>query len=136
MNFNIQHTGYPVKISQKLVAIICKEIEKSEVDISDGFIINFRDPEYSAETGGYHPVEICVNAQGRFLYITDFAYEGDGHYAELCKELDFDFSYGLFQQMGREYPIADSANLFKLWQSNFCSYYQQQIFQVSVQSLA
>jgi len=57
---NIQHNDYPVKISQQLVTIISKELAKSEVDISEGFIINFRDPDYSAESGGYHPVEICV----------------------------------------------------------------------------
>ena len=133
---NIQHTGYPVKISQQLVAIIYKELEKFEGDTSEGFIINFRDPDYSSESGGYHPVEICVNGKGRFQYITDFAYVGDGHYAELCKELDFDFGYKVFQHMGREFPIADGAGLYRIWQSNFCYYYQQQVFEVSIQSFA
>ena len=96
-----------------------QEIETSNVDTSDGVILNFRDPDYSAESGGYHPVEICVNAQGRIQYITDFAYYGQGPYAELGKELDFDFGYGVFQQMGREFPIRDGANLFKIWQSQF-----------------
>jgi len=135
MNINIQHTGYPVKISPQLVAIICQELAKSEVDITDGFIINFRDPDYSAESGGYHPVEICVNAEGRIQYITDFAYYGQGLYAELDKELDFDFSYGRFQQMGRDYPIKQGASLFKIWQSNFCSYYRSQVFSVTVQPM-
>jgi len=132
---NIQHNGYPVNISQQLVAIISKELGKSEVDISEGFIINFRDPDYSAESGGYHPVEICVDAKGRIQYITDFAYYGQGAYAELDKELDFDFGYGVFQQMGREYPIKQGAALFRIWQSNFCSYYRSQVFEVSVQPM-
>lgn len=134
---NIQQTGYPVAVSKQLVAIIDKELElHNDVDTSSGVIINFRDPDYSAESGGYHPVEICVDALGRIQYITDFAYVGDGHYAELDKELDFDFSYGKFQQMGREYPIQQGASLFKIWQSNFCSYYQSQVFEVTVQSMA
>jgi len=132
---NIQHKGYPVKISQQLVAIISKELAKTEVDTTEGVILNFRDPDYSAESGGYHPVEICVNAEGRIQYITDFAYFGQGPYAELDKELDFDFSYGLFQQMGREYPIKQGASLFKIWQSNFCSYYRSQVFSVTVQPM-
>jgi len=132
---NIQHKGYPVKISQQLVAIISQEIEASNVDTSDGVILNFRDPDYSAESGGYHPVEICVNAEGRIQYITDFAYFGQGPYAELDKELDFDFSYGRFQQMGREYPIKQGASLFKIWQSNFCSYYRSQVFSITVQPM-
>ena len=116
---NIQQKDYPVKISQQLVAIISKELAKSEVDISEGFIINFRDPDYSAESGGYHPVEIGVDAKGRIQYITDFAYYGQGSYAELDKELDFDFGYGVFQQMGREYPIKQGASLFRIWQATF-----------------
>jgi len=132
---NIQHKGYPVKISQQLVAIISKELAKTEVDTTEGVILIFRDPDYSAEDGGYHPVEIYVNAQRRILYITDFAYFGQGPYAELGKELDFDLGHGVLQQMGREFPIRDGANLFKIWQSNFCSYYQWQVFQVSVQPM-
>jgi hypothetical protein len=132
---NIQQNDYPVKISQQLVAIISKELAKTEVNTTEGVILNFRDPNYSAEDGGYHPVEICVNAQGRIQYITDFAYFGQGSYAELGKELDFDFGYGRFQQMGREYPIKQGASLFKIWQSNFCSYYRSQGFSVSVQPM-
>jgi hypothetical protein len=132
---NIQQNDYPVAVSKQLVAIIDQEIEACKVDTSNGVTLNFRDPDYSAESGGYHPVEICVDAQGRIQYITDFAYVGDGHYAELDKELDFDFSYGKFQQMGREYPIKQWASLFKIWQSNFCSYYRRQVFQVSVQPM-
>ena len=76
---NTQQNSYPVAISQQLVAIIDKEIEACDVDTSDGVILNFRDPDYSAESGGYHPVEICVDAQGRIQYITDFAYYGQAN---------------------------------------------------------
>ena len=129
----IQQTGYPFTISNKLILILNKEIElHSEVDITSGCIFNFRDPNYSAESGGYHPVEICIDENGRFQYLTDFAYVGDGHYAELIKELDFDFRYGLFQHMGREFPIAQGVGLFKIWQSNFCAYCQSKVFTVTI----
>ena len=72
---NTQQNGYPVAISQQLVAIIDKEIETSNVDTGEGVILNFRDPDYSAESGGYHPVEICVNSQGRIQYITAYSSE-------------------------------------------------------------
>lgn len=131
----IKQDGYPLAVSKKLVAVITQELEKHGIDDSAGFIINFRDPDYSAESGGYHPVEICVDANGRIQYITDFAYVGHGQYAELAKELDFDFSQGAFEQMGTLFPIRQGAGLFRLWQSNFCSYYQYQVFQVSVENL-
>jgi len=132
----IQQTGYPIAISNKLITILNKEIQlHSKVDISSGCIFNFRDPDYSAERGGYHPVEICIDENGCFKYLTDFTYVGDGHYAELVKELDFDLSHGLFQQMGREYPIAQGKGLFRMWQSNFCAYYQNKVFTVTVEEL-
>ncbi|MDO9256331.1 MAG: DUF2787 family protein [Bacteroidales bacterium] len=133
----IQQTGYPLAISKKLILILNNEIElHSEVDTSSGCIFNFRDPGYSAESGGYHPVEIYIDENGRFQNLTDFAYVGgDGHYAELVKELNFDFSYGLFQHMGRNYPIAQGKGLFEIWQSNFCAYYQNKVFTVTVEEL-
>ena len=52
----IIQTSYPLAISKKLVSILTTEIEKSDIDTSTGVIINFRDPDYKAETGGYNPV--------------------------------------------------------------------------------
>jgi hypothetical protein len=128
----IQNSGYPLPVSDALVAIIQQEHDKAEIDCSSGFTLNFRDPDYSAESGGYHPVEIAVDGNGRIQYITDFAYYGSGPYAELDKEIDFDFSYNVFQHMGREFPITRGAELFELWQSNFCDYVARQVFEVSV----
>ncbi len=93
--------------------------------------MNFRDPNYSAETGGFHPVEIALNAEGHLLYITDFAYVSDGYFAELCKALDFDFSMGVFQHMGREYPLQVGAELFAIWQQNFCEYVSWGVFKTT-----
>lgn len=44
-----------------------------------GLTINFRDPEYSPETGGWHPVEIRLIPAGedwQLDYVTDFHYAG------------------------------------------------------------
>lgn len=130
----IQSIGYPLAVSKKLVTIIQQELDKTDLDISTGFTLNFRDPDYSAESGGYHPVEIAVDEEGRILYITDFAYYGSGPFAELDKEIDFDFSYKVFQHMGREFQIERGASLFRIWQFNFCSYVERQIFEVSISS--
>ncbi|MCK9608654.1 MAG: DUF2787 domain-containing protein [Methylomonas sp.] len=134
MSIQIQTTGYPFSISKKLVTILQSKLDKSDLDISSGATLNFRDPDYSAESGGYHPVEIAVDAEGRILYITDFAYYGSGSFAELDREIDFDFERGVFQHMGREFPIERGASLFRIWQANFCSYVERQIFEVSTSS--
>ncbi len=122
-------------LSDKLINLIEAEVSKAGFDCQSGVILNFKDPECSAELGGYHPVEIAINAAGEIQYITDFSYVGSGGMAELSKELDFDFSYGLFQQMGRYYPLVQGAELFKIWQANFCSYHEGGEYQVSLQSL-
>lgn len=134
MKIQIQSIGYPLSVSKKLVDLIQQEVDKSDIDTSSGVTINFRDPDYSAESGGYHPVEIAVDGNGRILYVTDFAYYGSDPYAELDKEIDFDLSYRVFQHMGREFPITRGAELFELWQSNFCDYVTRQVFEVSISS--
>lgn len=128
----IQQEGYALTITDQLITVINTEIKKSGLNVSEGLILSFRDPDYSAEKGGYHPVEISINYQGKILYITDFAYVGQGYYAELEKEIDFDLFLGLMQHMGREYPIEQGYELFGIWQQNFCAYYEQGVYQVTV----
>jgi hypothetical protein len=87
--------------------------------------INFRDPNYSADDGGYHPVEIRLENEGdswRFNYITDFTYVGSGYMAELAKDLDFDFDAGVFQNLFGTYPIEQAIEMFQVWESNFVYY--------------
>ena len=129
---NVITDGYPVKITKKFGKLIEDAIKASGVSANGGVIVNFRDPNYSAKEGGYHPVEVMVSDDGRILYITDFALVGQPPFAELAKELDFDFSLGLFQQMGRDFPIQEGRSLFRIWQSNFCSYYESGVFSVEV----
>jgi hypothetical protein len=82
-----------------------KEIDQSGLDTSNGVILNFRDPDYDQESGGFHPVEIAICVDGKIHYITDFFYVGMPPFAELVKELDFDFELKLFFQHGHEYQI-------------------------------
>jgi hypothetical protein len=132
----IQKAGYPLSVSDQLVLILTHEIEQhSEVDMTSGCIIHFQDPGFSAESAGYHPVEISLNELGHIQSISNFAYVGDRHQAELVKELDFDFASGLFQHRGREYPISLCAELFTIWQSNFCAYYLYNVFNVTIQAI-
>jgi len=120
-------------LTDKLINLIEAQVKLADFDCRLGVILNFKDPEYSAESGGYHPVEIAINYEGEIQYITDFAYMGSWGMAELVKELDFDFSYGLFQHMGQDYPLDEGSELFKIWQDNFCSYHESEVYQVSLQ---
>ncbi|WP_330130788.1 DUF2787 family protein [Shewanella xiamenensis] len=48
--------------------------------------LNYRDPDYSYESGGYHPVEINLYRQGDCWYLnyfTDFAYCGGPIYGPI-----------------------------------------------------
>jgi len=128
------HTKSLVLIAQ-LISVLEKETESLDAEFFDQVILNFRDPSYSAETGGYHPVEISLTATGDLLYITDFAYVGAGEMSELEKELDFDFLIELFQQCGRDYLITEGAELFKIWQENFCGYYHSGTYEIEITTL-
>jgi hypothetical protein len=133
MKINIDQC--PIPISHAFAELLEGEIKKSGINPQYGIVINFRDPGYSAESGGYHPVEVMVSKSATIAYITDFSYCG-GPFLELVKELDWDIMAGVFGYMGiRDYPIEQGAELYRIFQSNFISYYQSEVFQVSVSSL-
>ena len=129
----IMEVGYVLPVSKDLVNILHKETEASGKDKLGGVILNFRDPQYSPESGGFHPVEVMVSGDGVIQYITDFSYAG--YPAELGKAIDFDFSLGLFQFYGLEKPISHGHDLFCLWQENFCAYYGWGTYTVTVQGV-
>ncbi|MCP4125398.1 MAG: DUF2787 domain-containing protein [Bacteroidetes bacterium] len=117
------------------VQLLNKLLIEISSDTNDGITFNFRDPTYSPETGGFHPVEISVNSKGILQYVTDFAYFGSPPMAELEKELDFDFSMNVFQQFGQNYDLIDGQGLFRLYTQNFCAYHEMGVYEVSVTSL-
>ncbi len=119
-------------LDDALTRIIKSELHKSSLPKDEAITLNFRDPDYCAEKGGFHPVEIRMDASGDIQYVTDFSYVGYGGYEELVKELDFDFSLGLFQQFDRCYPIESAREMFLMWQQNFCAYYHMGVYQVQI----
>ena len=101
--------------------------------LTKALTFNFRDTSYSAENGGWHPVEIRIeqeNGQWSFSYITDFSYVGYP-YSELAKEVDFDFANGevVFQYM-QPLPISDMSvmEFYQMWEMNFLAYVGMEAF--------
>lgn len=129
MNIRTDRLLWPV--SSRLVSIL--EHELTSIAVDSGAVLSFRDPKYSPEGGGFHPVEVAVAPDGSIQYVTDFAYYGSPPYCELGKEIDFDFSLGLFQHFGREFPNQSGRELFQLWESNFVTYYGMGVYTVSVE---
>lgn len=124
--------GYAISLQAQFVGILEEVIAANGVVAERVLCLNFRDPHYSPEHGGFHPVEIAITADGTLLYVTDFAYVGSAPFHGLAKELDFDCSLGLFQTMGREFPLAQGNGLFQVWQRNFCEYYRSGVYTVEV----
>ncbi len=100
-------------------------------DSQDGVTFNFRAPTYSAEAGGFHPVEISINSQGVLQYVTDFSFAGIPPYAELGVELDWSFEYGTFRLFKSEFKLVDGQGLFRLYTQNFFAYYEMSVYEVT-----
>ena len=99
MTIIFNQDGISLPVSQALLILLSQEAERTDLDLSrcTQLTFNFRNPGYSAEQGGVHPVEIrLVRGLDDWLfdYVTDFSYQGLGQDAELCKELDFNFLDG------------------------------------------
>ncbi|MDN5502120.1 MAG: DUF2787 domain-containing protein [Shewanella sp.] len=125
-------TDLPLPISQAFALALAEEVKNID---SKAVTINFRDPDYSPQTGGFHPVEIRLEKgtdQWQLCYITDFCYVGHQGQWELVKELDFDFSCGVFQSISGLLVIEAATELYPIWEQNFLCYWQElEVFNVS-----
>jgi hypothetical protein len=123
------------RLDASLIDLLNNELQRlcpdGNSDTPHDVTLHFKDASYSAEQGGFHPVEIMIRKSGSIAYITDFSYVGIGPYAELAKEIDFDFGLGVFGHMGRDYSIEAGKVLFRIWQENFVSYYEMGVYQVT-----
>lgn len=121
---NISDTNYPLPVSSALIQFLTKILNNSAINSQNTVVINFRDPTYSPESGGYHPVEIRLEKVGdwQISYITDFCYVGYGYEAELVKCLDFDFKGREFQDTTSLFPIELASEIYPIWESNFLYY--------------
>ena len=132
----IKHEGLAVPMSPMFTLYIADLLAPYENE--KAVTINFRDPNYSSDDGGYHPVEIRLENEGdgwRFCYITDFCYVGSGSMAELVKELDWDFDAGVFRSLFGRYPIEQAIEMFQVWESNFVYYAMvSKVFRISFSS--
>ncbi len=130
MNIRINHEGLAVPVSKSICDLFISVIPTEQLTESvNAITINFRDPTYSAERGGYHPVEVRLErimeskADFSICYITDFCYVGRPPFTELAKDIDFDFKCGIAQlQHMKPFAIEKSSELYVIWEQNFLHY--------------
>ena len=98
-------------------------------------VLIFRDSEYSADGGGFHPVEIRLskyNHHYQLIYITDFAYHGCPH-AELVKEIDVSFqAKQVYHLYGGWLNKQESLELIELFIGNFIEYHAMGVYTVEI----
>jgi len=124
-------------VPENLLSILNTELAKltNPESNSTGITFNFRDPDYNADKGGFHPVEIRLskhNNQWQFEYITDFSFQGFP-FPELVKEIDicyqtkqvYNLYYGYLNKK-------DSNELIELFLTNFISYVEMEVFTVKI----
>ncbi|RPH23289.1 MAG: DUF2787 domain-containing protein [Alteromonadaceae bacterium TMED7] len=133
---HIEYKDLALPVSKRFVDAITNLTEHQQATSS--ITINFRDPNYSAENGGFHPVEIRLEKHAdswHFCYITDFTYVGIGPFAELAKDLDFDFQAGVFQNLHGLFPIEVALDIYQIWEGNFLYYWQAlNVFTIQIAS--
>lgn len=116
--------------------IVSAVIERGDsVGGTKAVTINFRDPDYSPEAGGFHPVEVRLEKQAtswQLVYITDFSYQGR-HTPELIKEIDVCFSIKqVYHFLAGWLNAREGKELIALFISNFVDYYNTGCYQVTV----
>jgi len=130
MKLNNDPKLYPFILAPGLVTLLDDLIKDQP---NEALCINFRDPDYSYERGGWHPVELHLSASGMLETVTDFAYFGQPPFVELGIELDWQFiEPQYFRQFDDMHEIVVGQALFHLWAENFVAYHQMGVYQVEV----
>lgn len=133
LNFNkVQCFSMPEKFYQLLNTALEEIPSKPN---AKAITLNFRDPSYSVELGGYHPVEVRLelhNQGWQLVYITDFSFQGSP-FPELVKEIDICFiSKQVFSLFGGWLNHKSSKELMTIFISNFIEYHAMKAYQTSV----
>lgn len=107
-------------------------------DHCQSVVLNFRDPDYSAETGGWHPVEIrLIRGEQPGIwqldYLTDFSWQGTP-WPELAKEFDISWSQSyIWHCLAGDLLLNDeSEDFWTLWQDNFVMYCDMNVFTLTL----
>lgn len=123
-----------LRISDKFLAALNTAVSNKDISQARTVTINFRDSSYCADSGGFHPVEICFTKEEgnhcHLLYMTDFSFSG-GHYPELARDLDFDIGNNAFFARYSGWQCLDSRDvraMYKLWEGNFLAYLEMGSF--------
>ncbi|MFM2482826.1 DUF2787 family protein [Celerinatantimonas sp. YJH-8] len=123
--FTLKQPG--ISITPAFIALLQKTLEQKTIE-GPFCSLHFKDSSYSAEQGGFHPVEIGLNRVNQnhweLLYITEYAYYS-GVYPELERCIDFDISNQMaYTQMSGWQDIRhrEIRELYQLWEGNFLSY--------------
>ncbi len=119
-------------LDPEFVQVVNSVIRSADAPDGDGAVINFRDPNYCAEKGGYHPVELSISNSGELLYLTEFAYFGMPPMAELGIELDWNFEQETFRQFDSFYDLECGRSLLGLYTKNFVAYYKGGCYETEV----
>lgn len=131
----ISTVNLPWPLDRRLRHLLEEKLTEAGIATETGGILSFRDPDFTPESGGFHPVEIAVGPGGQIEYVTDFAYMGRPPFCELVKEIDFDFSLGILQHFGVRFPIRRGRDLFRLWEENFIAYHAQGAYSVTIEPM-
>ncbi|GJA17012.1 DUF2787 family protein [Aeromonas caviae] len=138
INAIAQPAGLVLPVTQKLLKMLIKETGSRSANTPPAVavILNFRDPDYDPDRGGYHPVEIRLINQGETWcldYVTDFGYVGQV-YPELEKIIDISWSqnYVWFNLTG-DLSLREGRELYRLWETNFLSYHAGGVYTISIQ---
>ncbi|TVP12298.1 DUF2787 domain-containing protein [Shewanella sp. KCT] len=131
---NIQRES-TIQLPEPFYELLEKQLAAINIPEFNIVTFNYRDPNYSADTGGYHPVEINLYRSGEHWhlnYFTDFAYCG-GPFPELEKEMDIQFRQKeVYNSLFGRCYLEHADNPVRLVLNNFCSYVQMGIYKVEI----
>ncbi|MDQ9090494.1 DUF2787 family protein [Pseudoalteromonas haloplanktis] len=126
-----------LNVPESFIDVIINAVTKQDESIGNAseLTISFRDKDYSAAAGGFHPVEVRLEKRGivwMLVYITDFSYQGRTD-SELVKEIDVCFVIKrVYHMLVGWLSEREGKELLTLFVTNFVEYYNTGCYQVTI----
>jgi hypothetical protein len=122
-----QRPAMPIPFYQ----LLTQELLNTSPKDANAITLYFRDPDYSPERGGFHPVEVRLEKQfdrWRLVYVTGFAFHG----YELIKDIDICFNSKMRVKSSLSY-LATISSVITIWMfTKFKSHWVKYQIQIQV----
>ena len=132
----VMQQDLPVDIPYELLTLCQHHIDINKVSPNSDAYVYFNDPNFTAQRGGYLPVDIDFDKDGHLNSIVVYEYINHDPIPDLVERFDFNFDWGCLMYRGQTSTLEYMAVEFLIWQTRFLRLVQRGVYEITVAEVA